>query len=225
MLIWIWGHPLPPAKVEAWTLQGHRVLRRDFQDSEPDLVLVTDWEDCPDQSPRLEVLRSLASKSAQTKVLFHTVAQPFPSDGPPEWAAWNAWPDALESDCWEVAIPDPHDSEALRLEWRALAAALQCEMVFCPNRGGMVTPRILACIINEAFLTRDQGVASAEDIDLGMRYGTNYPRGPFEWCQRIGATRIVHALDTWAAEEPEQDAYKVAQGLRREASSAQTNLS
>jgi hypothetical protein len=201
-------------------MQGHRVVHSDFQEAEPDLVLVTDWEDGPEQSQRLEALRSLASNSAQTKVLFHAVSQPFPSDGLPQWAAWNAWPDALESDSWEIAIPASHDSEALRLEWRAMAAALQRELIFCPNRGGMVTPRVLACLINEAYLTRDQGVATAEDIDLGMRYGTNYPRGPFEWCRRIGAPRIVRALDAWAAQEPEQDAYTVAQGLRLEALSS-----
>lgn len=228
MLIWIWGSPLPTAKVEAWTLQGHRVVHRDFDEAEPeaepDLVLITDGEDSPEQSQRLEALRSLAMKSVKTKVLFHAVAQPFPSDGLVQWAAWNAWPDALESDCWEIAIPAMHDSEALRLEWRALAAALQLELVFCPNRGGMVTPRVLACLINEAYLTRDQGVATAEDIDLGMRYGTNYPRGPFEWCQRIGAPRIVRALDAWAALDPAQDAYKVADGLRQEALSQQNKL-
>lgn len=255
MLIWIWGNPLPSSKVEAWTLQGHHVVHREFQDPfmdliyfqsvtkniseesskanaeqssrsySPDLVLVTDWEDRPAQSLRQEALGSLSSTTdqtpvstiVQTKVLFHAVGHPLPSDGPAGWAAWNAWPDSLESNCWEVAIPDRYDSDSLRLEWQSLAAELQCELVFCPNRGGMVTPRILACIINEAYLTRDQGIATAEDIDLGMRYGTNYPRGPFDWCRRIGAHRIVQALDAWATEQPGQDAYLVAGGLRREA--------
>ncbi|MFM7747109.1 MAG: 3-hydroxyacyl-CoA dehydrogenase family protein, partial [Bacteroidota bacterium] len=66
--------------------------------------------------------------------------------------------------------------------------------------------------------------ATAEDIDLGMRYGTNYPRGPFEWCRRIGAPRIVRALDAWAALDPAQDAYKAAEGLRQEALSQQNKL-
>ena len=118
MLIWIWGPPLPTAKVEAWTQQGHRVVHHDFDEAEPDLVLITDGEDSPEQSRRLEALRLLATKSVKTKALFHAVAQPFPSDGLAQWAAWNAWPDALESDCWEIAIPALHDSEALRLEWR-----------------------------------------------------------------------------------------------------------
>jgi 3-hydroxybutyryl-CoA dehydrogenase len=248
MFIWIWGNPLTPAMVEAWSLQGHQVLYCPFQEPEvdmvyfrsvtnsrqaqsldnvqfpdnvqsPDLVLVTDWEDRLDPGLRQEVLHALALIPQQTKVLFHAVAQPFPSDGPSGWAAWNGWPDGQESDCWEIAIPALHDNESLRHQWRALAAELQRELVFCPNRGGMVTPRVLACIINEAYLTRDQGIATDQDIDKGMRYGTNYPRGPFEWCSRIGAQRLVHALDAWAKQDPGQDAYKVAEGLRQQASS------
>jgi len=231
MLIWIWGTQFPSAKMEAWMQEGHQVVHCAYQEIEsdidylqsviiskeiqaPDLVLVTDWEDSPCQSQRCEALRSLGA----SKVLFHAVAQPFPSDTNPGWAAWNAWPDGLELDCWEIAIPASIDSEAIRNEWRTLAVELQRELVFCPNRAGMVTPRVLACIINEAYLTRDQDIATAEDIDLGMRFGTNYPRGPFEWCRRIGAHRVVYALDAWAAEQPEQDAYRVAEGLRREAS-------
>ncbi|MFQ5591984.1 MAG: 3-hydroxyacyl-CoA dehydrogenase NAD-binding domain-containing protein [Phycisphaerae bacterium] len=46
--------------------------------------------------------------------------------------------------------------------------------------------RILGAIINEAALTYDEGVASADDIDLAMVKGATHPRGPLEWADEIG---------------------------------------
>ena len=56
--------------------------------------------------------------------------------------------------------------------------------------------RLISCIVNEAFLTLSEGVASAEDIDQAMKLGANYPRGPFEWAAEIGASSIVVNLDS-----------------------------
>jgi 3-hydroxybutyryl-CoA dehydrogenase len=46
--------------------------------------------------------------------------------------------------------------------------------------------RVLAAIVNEAALALDSGVATREDIDIAMKLGTNYPRGPLEWAELIG---------------------------------------
>lgn len=59
---------------------------------------------------------------------------------------------------------------------------------------GMIVPRILSTIINEAFFTLEAGVSSREEIDLAMKFGTNYPRGPFEWCDAIGARKVTELL-------------------------------
>jgi len=58
--------------------------------------------------------------------------------------------------------------------------------------------RILAGLIVQASHARDRGVAAAADIDTALRFGTNYPRGPFEWARVIGAgtvERLLAALD------------------------------
>lgn len=55
--------------------------------------------------------------------------------------------------------------------------------------------RVLATIINEAGLALDDGVATAGDIDLAMKKGTNYPRGPLEWANAIGRPAVVAWLD------------------------------
>lgn len=41
-------------------------------------------------------------------------------------------------------------------------------------------------MINEAFHTLYTGVATKEDIDGGMRHGTNHPMGPLELADLIG---------------------------------------
>lgn len=46
--------------------------------------------------------------------------------------------------------------------------------------------RTLAAILNEAGFALDEDVASPGDIDAAMKLGTNYPRGPVEWAERIG---------------------------------------
>lgn len=59
---------------------------------------------------------------------------------------------------------------------------------------GLVTPRTVAMIINEAYFTAEEGTASREDIDVSMKLGTNYPFGPFEWCARIGIRNVYEVL-------------------------------
>jgi 3-hydroxybutyryl-CoA dehydrogenase len=46
---------------------------------------------------------------------------------------------------------------------------------------GFIFPRTIAQIINEAYFALEEGVASVEDIDRAMKFGVNYPKGPFEW--------------------------------------------
>ncbi len=49
-----------------------------------------------------------------------------------------------------------------------------------------VFARVLSTVINEAALAFDDGIASSDDIDTAMRTGTNYPKGPLEWADKIG---------------------------------------
>ena len=46
--------------------------------------------------------------------------------------------------------------------------------------------RILVCIFAQASMAYRRGVAQREDIDTAMRFGVNYPRGPFEWMRCVG---------------------------------------
>ena len=52
---------------------------------------------------------------------------------------------------------------------------------------GFIVNRLLLPMVNEAFFALMEGVASAEDIDRGMKLGTNHPMGPLALADFIGA--------------------------------------
>ncbi len=55
--------------------------------------------------------------------------------------------------------------------------------------------RILVAIIAQAALAHERGVAHKKDIDTALKYGTNYPKGPFEWAGQIGPERCGRLLE------------------------------
>lgn len=81
---------------------------------------------------------------------------------------------------------------------------------------GLPVLRTLAMLANEAFDLMLHETASAEDIDLAMTNGVNYPRGPVAWTQEIGASKLVAALDAILVETGDPR-YRASYGLRRAA--------
>jgi len=63
-----------------------------------------------------------------------------------------------------------------------------------PDAGADVDPmRVWAPVINEAAKMVQHDVASAEDVDTGMELGGNWPVGPLEKCDEVGAEAVVRA--------------------------------
>jgi 3-hydroxybutyryl-CoA dehydrogenase len=62
------------------------------------------------------------------------------------------------------------------------------------DQPGFIAPRVIAMIINEAYFAKTEGVSSEEEIDIAMKLGTNYPKGPFEWKKEIGVEQILALL-------------------------------
>lgn len=56
-----------------------------------------------------------------------------------------------------------------------------------------IIARILGAILNEAAYAFCDNVATREDIDTAMIKGTNYPKGPLAWAEKIGH-RTVRGL-------------------------------
>ncbi|MCC7159518.1 MAG: 3-hydroxybutyryl-CoA dehydrogenase, partial [Ignavibacteria bacterium] len=63
-----------------------------------------------------------------------------------------------------------------------------------PDRVGLIFPRIVSMIINEAVQVFSELIASKEDIDTAMKLGTNYPFGPLEWADRLGIELVCNIL-------------------------------
>lgn len=69
---------------------------------------------------------------------------------------------------------------------KTLAEKMQKVTVCAQDYPGFIINRILMPMINEAFYTLMEGIASAEDIDSGMKLGTNQPMGPLTLADFIG---------------------------------------
>ena len=97
-----------------------------------------------------------------------------------------------------------------------LSKSLGWEYEIVDDRCGMVSPRVIFMIINEAYYTLQEGTADKAAIDKAMKLGTNYPMGPFEWSEKIGLHNILQTLEAVHSETMDER-YKIAPLLRKEA--------
>ena len=97
----------------------------------------------------------------------------------------------LSREVLEVILPPGGKRENLERVCRELGTPFQV----VADQAGLVSPRVICMIINEAYYTLEEGTATQKDIDLAMKLGTNYPFGPFEWAERIGLQQVVNVLD------------------------------
>ena len=81
------------------------------------------------------------------------------------------------------------------------------------DKPGFVVNRVLIPWINEGIRLLDEGVASRNDIDRGLKLGTNVPMGPLELADYIGLDVVLDASETLHAELG--DRYKPAYLLKR----------
>jgi len=81
---------------------------------------------------------------------------------------------------------------------------------------GLVLPRIVCCLANEAAFAVAEGVAAPEAVDTAMVLGVNYPQGPLEWAAALGYRKVVAVLDH-LADEYGEERYRAAPWLRNRA--------
>jgi 3-hydroxybutyryl-CoA dehydrogenase len=120
-------------------------------------------------------------------------------------------PTFLHRELLEVSLRSQKDSAELQ----RVCKNLNTEYRIVDDRVGLVTPRVICMIINEAYYTVQEGTATREDIDIAMKLGTNYPFGPFEWCEKIGI-RYVYELLNAVYEDTKDERYKLCPLLQKE---------
>ena len=80
---------------------------------------------------------------------------------------------------------------------RAFAQRLGKTPIVVRNSPGFVVNRILCPMINEAIFALQEGLASAEDIDNGMRLGCNHPIGPLALADMIGLDVMLAVMNVF----------------------------
>jgi len=63
------------------------------------------------------------------------------------------------------------------------------------EKSDLIYNRIISMLVNEAADALYYGVATAEDIELAMTKGVNYPKGLLEWGSEIGLKNVANTLD------------------------------
>jgi 3-hydroxybutyryl-CoA dehydrogenase len=88
-------------------------------------------------------------------------------------------------------------SDATLATAQELAKALGKTPITVKNSPGFVVNRILCPMINEAIFCLQEGLATAEDIDNGMKLGTNQPIGPLALADMIGLDVMIAVMNVF----------------------------
>ncbi len=80
------------------------------------------------------------------------------------------------------------------------AKRLGKEPIVVKNSPGFVVNRILCPMINEAIFVRQEGLASATDIDNGMKLGCNHPIGPLALADMVGLDVMLAVMNVFYAD-------------------------
>ncbi len=88
-------------------------------------------------------------------------------------------------------------SDATLAAAHALSTALGKTPITVKNSPGFVVNRILCPMINEAIFCLQEGLATAEDIDNGMKLGTNHPIGPLALADMIGLDVMIAVMNVF----------------------------
>lgn len=92
-------------------------------------------------------------------------------------------------------IPGLQTSEVTLQETRTLAEKFGKVTVQSDDQPGFIVNRILMPMINEAVVALQEGLGTPEDIDNGMKLGTNQPMGPLTLADFIGLDTCLAIME------------------------------
>jgi 3-hydroxybutyryl-CoA dehydrogenase len=122
----------------------------------------------------------------------------------------NALPTFINRSLAELSLLKEEQAASVQ----ALFAQFNWDYKLVKDRVGLITPRIILMIINEACYTVQEGTATMQDIDTSMKLGTNYPFGPFEWANKIGVKNVYETLEA-VYQDTHDERYKICPLLKR----------
>ena len=82
----------------------------------------------------------------------------------------------------------------------ALARSLGKMPIVVKNSPGFVVNRILCPMLNEAVFALQEGLATAQEIDDGMKQGCNHPIGPLALSDMIGLDVLLAVMNVFYAD-------------------------
>ncbi|MEY2876419.1 MAG: hypothetical protein RLZZ373_3790 [Pseudomonadota bacterium] len=88
-------------------------------------------------------------------------------------------------------------SDATHAAVKDLSERLGKTPITVKNAPGFVVNRILVPMINEAFFVLSEGLATAEDIDAGMKLGCNQPIGPLALADMVGLDVCLAVMEVY----------------------------
>gem|GEM_PF-367405 len=88
------------------------------------------------------------------------------------------------------------------------------EIEIVQDRVGMVLPRILCQVINEAAFAITEDIAAPDDIDKALTLGMHFPLGPIKWAEQIGLDQ-VYAVLTALHTDLQEERYRIAPILKQ----------
>ena len=97
-------------------------------------------------------------------------------------------------------IPGLATSAATTAAATAFVRGLGKEPITAADRAGFVVNRILCPMLNEAIGVLDEGLASVEDIDRGMRLGASHPMGPLTLADYVGLDTLLAVMEVLHAD-------------------------
>jgi 3-hydroxybutyryl-CoA dehydrogenase len=152
---------------------------------------------------KIQWLKELPAKL----IIINSVVTPL-KELPANFIRINGWRTFLRRNIMEAAC----NNEEVKKKAEELFSLLGRKTEWVPDQAGFIAPRVIASVINEAFITLEEEVSTENEIDTAMKMGTNYPFGPFEWGEKIGLSKVYSLLE---ALNQEQTRYKPSVLLRQ----------
>ena len=163
--------------------------------------IIVQWVESPDKFPAIDAdtffdltfndIDVTANEFVNNKPVFvHAINCTCAEINKLNYVRLNSWNGFLNRSVIELAC----NNDEIKEQAESIFHALGWQYAWVADDYGLITARIIAMIINEAYYALEENVSTKQQIDIAMRLGTNYPYGPFEWSEKIGLANILNLL-------------------------------